>query len=218
MSVQDEDFAAELADSGDDRPGLDELAGDDFSALELDDAETLDETSDDEFDEDDDDYPEDATEDEIDLVVALYREDARASGAALTKDLANDLDEFISQLRRVPGDAGALGVVSIDNDFFVIVRVRGRHVQVLVSDDAAANDWPIARDALDFLGLDLPDEDDDSAPAGDLDMLADVGVPELELETMCSDYDNEPLDVLESIIEKLGFADAYSNAVAEFDL
>jgi hypothetical protein len=35
---------------------------------------------------------------------------------------------------------------------------------------------------------------------------------------MCSDYDNEPLDVLESIIEKLGFADAYSNAVAEFDL
>ena len=53
---------------------------------------------------------------------------------ALTKDLANDLDELIVQLRRLPGDAGAIGFVSLVEEVFVIARVRGQHVQVLLSD------------------------------------------------------------------------------------
>ena len=53
---------------------------------------------------------------------------------ALAKDLANDLDELIVQLRRLPGDAGAIGFVSLVEEVFVITRVRGRRVQVLLSD------------------------------------------------------------------------------------
>ena len=50
----------------------------------------------------------------------------------------------------------------------VAVRVRGRHVQVLLNDAAAALDWPIARDVVDLLGEELPDPDDDAEPVGDL--------------------------------------------------
>ena len=83
---------------------------------------------------DDDDDLEDAAEDEIDFVLAAYREDGQPYVQALAKDLANDFDELIIQLRRLPGDAGALGFVSLVEEVFVIVRVRGQHVQVLLSD------------------------------------------------------------------------------------
>ena len=117
-------------------------------------ADTGDELDDDlEDDEDFDEVDlEDAADDEIDFVLAAYREDGQPYVQSLGKDLANDLDELIVQLRRLPGDAGALGFVSLVEEVFVIARVRGQHVQVLLSDAAAARDWPIARDVVDYLG------------------------------------------------------------------
>ena len=105
-------------------------------------ADTEDEPDDDlEDDEDFDEVDlEDAAEDEIDFVLAAYREDGQPYVQSLGKDLANDLDELIVQLRRLPGDAGALGFVSLVEEVFVITRVRGQHVQVLLSDAAAASD------------------------------------------------------------------------------
>ena len=107
----------------------------------------------DDLDDDDDDDYDDATPDDIDFAVALYREDGVAVATELTPQMANDLDELIDQLRRLPGDAGALGVVSIAGEFFVLCRVRGRNTQVLLNDSIAANDWPIARDVVDYLGV-----------------------------------------------------------------
>ena len=247
MSGRDEEFDAQLAERGDDRPGLDDLEADDFSGLRLDaadddfddeddpdaeeeddedDPEDDDEEDDDEDgeaeepddDESDDDYPEDALDDEIDLVVALYREDGKSSGLALPKELANDFDELIEQLRRVPGDAGALGVVVIDSDFFVLVRVRGRKVEVLLSDSLAANDWPVARDAADYLGVEIPEDEEDSAAVGDFDMFADTGLSEFELEQICSDLDADPVDLVGEIATKLGLGPAFTRAAASFDL
>lgn len=223
----DNDFDAELADSGDDRPGVDEVEGDDFSALRLGDVDDYDDDDDDDEDDDDDldddddeddDYPEDAVDEEIELVGAFYREDGEPLGQELTKALANDFDGLIEELRRIPGEAGALGMVSIDSDFFLLLRVRGRVIQVVLSDIVAAADWPLARDAADFLGADLPDDDDDSEPVGDLDMLADAGMSEFELEAICSDDEMDPLEALEAIAEKLGFANAYDKVATTFDL
>lgn len=221
MAGRDDDFDAELADRGDDRPGVDELDADDWSGLGLRSAAS-DEDADDDLDEDDEDddedYPEDATDDEIDFVGAFYREDGEPAGAALAKELANDLDGLIEHLRRVPGDAGAAGVVMIDQEFFVLARVRGRVVQVVLSDSFAAHDWPIARDAIDFLGLDVPDDEDDSEPVGDLDLFADAGLSEIELDALCSDDEYETDEALEAVLEKIGFADAYDKVAATFDL
>jgi len=223
MSGRADEFDAQLAEQGDDRPGLDDLETDDFSALlpdaDTDDDDTAEDESDaDDDDEDEDDYPEDALEEEIDLVAALYREDGRASVIALPKDLANDFDELVEQLRRVPGDAGAVGVVVIDSDFFVLVRVRGKRIEVLLSDSVAANDWPIARDAADFLGEDIPDDEEDGGPVGDFAMLADAGLAEFDLERICADLDADPVDLVSDIAEKLGFGPALKKVLATLDL
>ena len=154
---------------------------------------------------DDDDDLEDAAEDEIDFVLAAYREDGQPYVQALAKDLANDFDELIIQLRRLPGDAGALGFVSLVEEVFVIVRVRGQHVQVLLSDADAAADWPIARDVADYLGEEIPDEDDDDdgEPMGDLGMLADLGLSEFDLSAIIDNLDLSSDQMLIEVADKL---------------
>ena len=210
MAGLDDDYDADLADRGDDRPGVDEAEGDDYSALGLDDDF-------DDDDDDDEDYPDDAGEDEIDLVVALYREDGTPVVQALEFELANDLDGLLDALRRLPGDAGAVGMVSIEQDMFVIARVRGRVVQLMLSDSIAGQDWPIARDVLDYLGLDVPEDEEDSEPVGDLDLFADAGLPEMEMEAICDESD-DTLEALEEIAEKIGFGTGLSKIIAALDL
>ena len=196
------DFDMELPNLGDDRPGLEELEDD----LDVDDVVE---------EEDDDDYPEDAAEEDIDLVVALYREDGQPVVLALDAELANDFEGLIAQLRRVPGDGGAIGMVSLATEVFVLVRVRGKHVQVLLSDAGAADDWPIARDVLDYLGIELAeDEEDDAYPAGDLEMLADAGLPDFELEAIAANYDEDSVTLLEQIAERVKFGREFTRAVA----
>ncbi|MDR1791375.1 MAG: tRNA adenosine deaminase-associated protein [Propionibacteriaceae bacterium] len=187
MSMDDSSF--ELPLRGDDRPGLDEVEDPEF--LE------------------EDDYPEDAAADEIDLVIALYREEGQPVGLALANELANDLDALIKQLRRIPGDAGALGMVSIDSSVFVLVRVRGKKVQLFLSDWLAADDWPIARDVVDFVNEELPGEDDESEPFGDSEILADVGLHDFDLEEIASEYDEDSVVLLKRIAKKIGFGPQY---------
>ena len=164
--------------------------------VEVDDADV-------EEDVDSDDDLEDATDEEIDFVLAAYREDGQPYVQALAKDLANDLEELIVQLRRLPGDAGALGFVSLVEDVFVLIRVRGPHVQVLLSDGGAAADWPIAHDVVEYLGIEIPDEDDDAEPLGDLGILADLGVSDFDLSTIVDNLDLSSDQMLIEIAEKI---------------
>jgi putative tRNA adenosine deaminase-associated protein len=165
----------------------------------------------DEFDEDlddDDDFDEvdleDAADDEIDFVLAAYREDGQPYVQSLGKDLANDLDELIVQLRRLPGDAGALGFVSLVEEVFVITRVRGQHVQVLLSDAAAASDWPIARDVVDYLGEEpLEEDDEEGEPIGDLAIVADLGLSDFDMGAIIDNLDLGSVDMLIQIADKI---------------
>ncbi|WP_420176978.1 tRNA adenosine deaminase-associated protein [Luteococcus sp. OSA5] len=204
MDDDDDDLDDDLEDDEDD---LDDEDDDD----DLDD----DDEDDDGDDEDDfDDDLDDAEDSDIDLVIALYREDGQPVGVPMTRDLANDLDEFLTQLVRLPGDAGAIGMVSIAGEFFVLCRVRGRTVQVLLSDAVSANDWPIARDVADYLGEDIPESDDDSGPMGDLALLADLGVSEFDLENMSDDLDEDSDELLRRIAKRAGFLSEFERAVA----
>ena len=169
---------------------------------------------DDPDDSDADDDLEDAAEDEIDYVLAAYREDGQVHVQALEQELANDFDGLIEQLRRLPGDAGALGFVSLVDEVFVIVRVRGQHVQAILSDSAAAGDWPIAHDAVDFLGVDVDDdiEDEDGEPVGDLDMLADLGLSEFELGTIADNLDLGSDQMLSAIADRININPDFAQA------
>lgn len=163
-------------------------------------SETESESDSDDLEDDDLD---DATDEEIDFVIATYREDGQPVVQPLAKDLANELEELVVQLRRVPGDAGALGFVSLVEEVFVIVRVRGRNVQVLLSDGTAANEWPLARDVADFLGVDIPDPDDEPEAMGDLGILADLGVSEFDLEAMIDNLDVSSDQMLTELADKI---------------
>ncbi len=222
----DEDPVGESADSDDDA-AAESLPDEDYDDLDDDtddydddedddteddeDADDDTEDADDEDDYDDLDDLEDALEDEIDLVVALYDDDGERIAVSLDKQLANDLDELITQLRRLPGDAGAVGMVSIDHQFFVIVRVRGRHVGVFLSDAVEGNDWPIARDVADYLGDDIPDPDDDPEPMGDYSLLSDAGISEFDLEAF-ADLDEDSDEVLARIAKRINYGRQFSHA------
>ncbi len=168
--------------------------------------------------EDDEDFDEvdleDAADDEIDFVLAAYREDGQPYVQALGKDLANDLDELIIQLRRLPGDAGALGFVSLVEEVFVITRVRGQHVQVLLSDAAAASDWPIARDVVDYLGEEPLDEDEEEGePIGDLGIVADLGLSDFDMGAIIDNLDLTSVEMLIEIADKIKLNPEFRKAV-----
>ncbi|WP_278260054.1 hypothetical protein [Nocardioides convexus] len=44
-------------------------------------------------------------------------------------------------MRRFPGDGGAVGLVAVEEDFFVVVRVAGQQTRVMLSDITAASEW-----------------------------------------------------------------------------
>jgi putative tRNA adenosine deaminase-associated protein len=169
--------------------------------------------------EDDDDFDdadlEDAADDEIDFVLAAYREDGQPYVQSLGKDLANDLDELIVQLRRLPGDAGALGFVSLVEEVFVITRVRGQHVQVLLSDAAASGDWPIARDVVDYLGEEPVDEDEEEEgePIGDLGILADLGLSDFDMGAIIDNLDLSSVEMLVEVADKIKLNPQFRKAV-----
>ena len=111
----DDDEDAEELDSLDDRDDADRgVISDDYDDLDDDEDEDGlddDDADDDDDDDDDEDDYEDATADEIDFVAALYREDGAPVVMPLSDACANDLDELIAQLRRMPGDTGAVAVL-----------------------------------------------------------------------------------------------------------
>ena len=175
----------------------------------------VDDDSEDEFD---DDYDlEDAGEDDVDLVVAAYLEDGKPIAVPMDYDLANDLDELIRQLGRLPGDNGAIGFVSVAGEFFVICRVRGRVVEVLLSDVTAAQDWPIARDVVDYLGEEMPDEEEDPAPLGDLEMFAANGLGAFEFEAIATNYDEDSDELVAQVAQKLKIGPEFERAAQAFD-
>lgn len=186
----DEDY--DLGDRGDDRPGLED-AEPDLVDDELD------------VEEDDDDDVEDAIEDDLDFAIAMYREDGTPVVTALDIDLANDLDDLVAFLQRLPGDSGSSALVSIAGEFFAAVRVRGQHVHAVLSDVYAAENWSLARDIIDFLGAEIPEEDDEDGLVGDLDLFADQGLSELDLEAICADWEADSDTLALQIADEIHF-------------
>ena len=153
------------------------------------------------------------TEDAVDFALAVYREEGAWQVERLTHDHLVDLETLAAALGRFPGDAGVLGLVAFDEDYFVVVRVAGPFTRVLLSDLTAADEWELASSVLESLGLPLPDEDDDQVPAGDLDILADLGISALDLAALLDDVDLYPDELLSEVARQLGFGPLFDAAV-----
>ena len=149
----------------------------------------------------------------VDFALVAYREEGVWRVEELDNETAADLDDFAYELRRYPGDGGSLGLVSIDEDFFLMVRVLGAQTRMLLSDVTAATDWPIARSVVDHLDLPLPDDDEDQEPAGDLGIVADLGLGAMDMGALLDDVDLYPDEMLSDIAAKLGFGPQYDELV-----
>lgn len=150
----------------------------------------------------------------IDFAVVAYREEGVWQVEEIAPEKIEDLDSLVAELRRWPGDGGALGMLSIDEDFFLLVRVTGGHTKVLLSDVTAALDWPIARSAVDFLEIPLPEAEDEEeqVPAGDPGILADLGLGVMDMGVMLDDFDLYPDELLSDIAVRLGFGAQFDEA------
>jgi putative tRNA adenosine deaminase-associated protein len=149
----------------------------------------------------------------VDFALVAYREEGVWQLEQLAEEKAANIDLFASELRRWPGDGGSLGLVSIDEDFFLLVRVLGARTKILLSDITAATDWPIARSAVEHLDLPLPDDEDDQAPAGDLGIVSDLGMGAMDMGALLDDFDLYPDEMLGDIAAKLGFGRLFDDAV-----
>ena len=150
-----------------------------------------------------------------DFALSAVREDGVWSVTQLPPAAADDLEQMVHVLRQQPGDAGAIGLLSFAEDFFVVLRMVGDDVRILLSDVTAAFDAPFAGQILDYLELSMPDGDDedDIEPAGDLDLLEDLGVSPLLMAELCDDLDLYPDDVFAQVTELLGFKQQYDAAM-----
>lgn len=154
-------------------------------------------------------------DDGIDFAVAAFREGGQWRVSDLARDQTADVATVAHALRRLPGDDdGAVAMVAVDEDFFVVVRVSGSTTRALLSDVTAAEDWELAASVVAFLGLpeeEIEDEDD-PVPAGDMGLLDDLGCSAIELAALL-DEDLYPDEVLSEVALRLGFGDLFDDAV-----
>jgi putative tRNA adenosine deaminase-associated protein len=148
----------------------------------------------------------------IDFAVVAYRDQGDWSVAELPGRALDDVETIAQELRRYPGETGALAMISVDEDFVLIVRVSGAQVRVLLSDATAATDWALARSAVDHVGIHVG-VDDEQAPAGDLGIVADMGFTAAEMGALLDDYDLYPEEVLSEIARGIGFGDKFDEIV-----
>lgn len=140
-----------------------------------------------------------------DFAIEAWHEDGRWSIASLPDP--DDLIHIIDRLKKQQTNGGAVALISIDDEFFLAIRVLGSHLKYFISDITCALDYEVAAEFLDIAELDQPEEDDEPLPAGDLDIFSDLGMQSMELSTLCDDADLFPDEQIEAIANRLGFAD-----------
>ena len=153
--------------------------------------------------------------DTADFAVVVSREDDAWEVELLPTALTEDLAALIHALRQQPSIAGTIGLVSVGDDFFVALRVVAIDVMIFLSDVTASVDWPLAAQIVEYLQLEIPDEEDldQVLPAGDMSIFADLGVDEMELGALSGDLDLYPDEMLASIASRLGFGAAFERAI-----
>jgi putative tRNA adenosine deaminase-associated protein len=149
------------------------------------------------------------------FAVVCYRDEGRWQVELLPERLTEDVRGLLATVAGQVSEVPAIVLVDIGDDFFVAARNLGGCEMLLLSDVTAAAVDPLARQVLEHLDLDIPDDDemDDVWPAGDLDLFADLGVDAMEVGALLSDLDAYADEQLLALARRLGFGDAFTRVV-----
>ena len=140
---------------------------------------------------------------EVDIAVAAWHENGRWTLAQLPN--AHDLAHIIDRLKSQQTNGGAIALIAIDEEFFMLVRVLGAHISMMLSDATCALDYEVAAEFVELADLPFPEEDDEPIPTGHIDMLADLGMNHMEISALCDDAELFPDQQLDAIATRLGF-------------
>ncbi len=157
---------------------------------------------------------EEVTAEDVDIAVAAYREEGRWVVVPLPARTVVTAEGFVAALRQLPGEGGVFGIVSVEDDFFILAHTVRDGVRLIISDASAVLEWSLAREAAELIGLNWEDiDDDDFEPAGDDSLCVDFGLDAVELVMICQDGELYPEDQIRSIAKRMGFANELKAAL-----
>ncbi|MEI6216418.1 MAG: tRNA adenosine deaminase-associated protein [Actinomycetes bacterium] len=145
-----------------------------------------------------------------DFGVIAWHEDGRWNLSVLEE--TRDIGFLIDRLKAQQTNGGAIALISIDEEFFIVARALGSQMQMMISDVTYATDYEVAAELVEILDLPFPEDDDDSQPGGDIDLLIDLGMSVMELEALCDDSDLFPDEQIDAIAARIGFGDEFAEA------
>ena len=148
------------------------------------------------------------------FAVAGFRDAGQWRCELLPPAVLGDLSVLLSALRSQVPEGGPFVIASVDDEFFLVARLVGPRIVLLLSDLTAAVEYPLAAQALARLGEEPPEDDelDEIWPVGDLDIFSDLGLPEDEMERILDDIDAYPDEMLDAIVTRIDLSDAYARA------
>ena len=147
----------------------------------------------------------------VDFGCIAWHEDGRwdATGLNTTRDIGLIIDALKSQQT----NGGALALIAIEDEFVIIARALGDQMQMMISDVTYALDYEVAAELVEILDLEFPQDEDESQPGGDIDLLSDLGLGEMELLAILDDTELYPDEQLEAIANRLGFGEQFNQVI-----
>ncbi|HJC28245.1 MAG TPA: tRNA adenosine deaminase-associated protein [Candidatus Dietzia intestinipullorum] len=155
----------------------------------------------------------DGTDDVTGVALGVSQDGGDWQIARLTPSALTSLEDAARQVRSLRTEGASFGLVDVDDEFFVILRPGPSGMRLMLSDATAALDYDLAADVLDELNVEAPDlsdeelEDTDPWGEGDMGILEDLGLPSGVLEIIVSETDLYADEQLQSVAERMGFAD-----------
>ena len=147
----------------------------------------------------------------VDFGCIAWHEDGRWNATALAS--TRDIGSIIDSLKAQQTNGGAIALIAIEDEFVIIARSLGDQMQMMISDVTYALDYEVAAELIEVLDLEFPEEEDEEQPGGDLDLLNDLGVSEMELLTILDDTELYPDEQLEAIANRLGFGEQFNQVI-----
>ncbi|QDZ41923.1 tRNA adenosine deaminase-associated protein [Corynebacterium sp. sy039] len=153
-----------------------------------------------------------------DFAVTVARVDAQWQVRTFADDFRS-ITTAIQAVRDLRAQEAAFALLSVDDDYFVIVRPTPKGVRLLLSDATAAIDDDYAAAILEELAVEMPDIDSAERDAmepwaeGDFAILADLGLSEQVMNVICDETDWWASEQLQRIAEELGFEEEFNKVV-----
>ena len=147
----------------------------------------------------------------VDFGIIAWHEDGRWDAAQLVS--TRDIGAVIDSLRAQQTNGGAIALIAIEDEFVIIARALGDQMQMMISDITYALDYEVAAELVEILDLEFPQDEDESQPGGDIDLLSDLGVGQMELLAILDDTELYPDEQLEAIANRLGFGEQFNQVI-----